>query len=145
MKDAATRRKVSLKLRQMNHKPSVRGGNGKGMTKPQSLLLAALSSGWVPEFSLSLGKKTPGFPTCYKMDLANPAMKIAIEVDGASHRSRKDQDQKKDAKLASLGWTVLRLWNKDILSWSSSETLMETSISTTLGLHGIRLSPSTAH
>jgi very-short-patch-repair endonuclease len=100
----------------------------------------ALAGNWIPEFSISLGKRQPGFPTCYKVDLGNPGLKIAIEVDGNTHHSRKTVDEKKDKKLVSLGWIVLRFWNKDILNWINTGMPTDTYISTTLKRHGIHLS-----
>lgn len=131
------RAKVSRRLREIGHAPSVRGGNGRGMTRPQAILLSALGPGWEPEFAIPLGGRISGYPTSYKVDLADPAKRIAIEVDGNCHYSRKDQDAKKDAKLTSLGWTVLRFWNREILAWSDSGMPTESSIFTTLRLHGI--------
>jgi hypothetical protein len=142
MSNPETRAKVSSILRAMKHKPSVRGGNGTGLTVPQKILLDALGTEWIAEYALSLGRRTAGYPTAYKLDLANLELKINIEVDGGSHYGRKDKDKKRDAKLASLGWTVLRFWNKDILSWKSTGMAMDTYISTTLKQHAIRLSVS---
>src|SRR5436305_6521878 len=135
-----TREKISRRLKEMHHKPSVRGGNGTGLTVPQQILLDALGDDWKAEYVLSLGVRTPGYPTNYKLDIANPKRKIAIEVDGESHHSRRASDQKKDAKLASLGWTVLRFWNKDILTWKDLGMPMDGFISTTLVQHDIHLS-----
>ena len=129
--------KVSRILKRMKHKPSVRGGNGKGMTVPQKLLMEFLGSGWEAELSVSLGARQAGYPTHYKLDLANSVLKVGIEVDGHSHHSRKEQDIKKTSMLTSLGWIVLRFWNKDILSWSDSGMPTESYISTTLAQHGI--------
>jgi very-short-patch-repair endonuclease len=58
-------------------------------------------------------RKPPLYPHCYKLDLANLEMKMGIELDGGSHLTltRREQDQKKDALLRSLGWKVLRLKN----------------------------------
>src|SRR6266487_306279 len=140
MSSPESRAKSSRTLKAMNHRPSVRGGNGTGLTVPQQILMDALGGRWIAEYALSLGKLTPGYPTNYKLDLANLERKIAIEVDGESHRGRKAQDQKKDAKLTSLGWTVLRFWNKDILNWKSLGMPMDTSISTILAQHDIHLS-----
>jgi hypothetical protein len=142
--DPLVRLKISRRLKAMKHGPSVRGGNGRGLTIPQSLMLAALGSGWIPELSLSLGRQTPGYPSHYKIDLANTSKKLAIEVDGHSHASRKHLDQKKDAKLRSLGWTVLRFSNRDILTWNNSGRPTGSSISMTLAAHGIQVTPSTA-
>lgn len=140
MKNPETRKKVSRTLQAMNHAPSVRGGNGTGLTEPQSKMLGVLGSGWEAEYILSLGQRTPGYPTHYKLDLANEELKVCIEVDGHSHRSRKKQDAKKENKLRSLGWTVLRFWNWDILDWIDSGMPMESSISMTLARHNIHLS-----
>lgn len=56
------------------------------------------------------------YPTCYKIDVAIPEMKIAIEVDGASHfgKKAKERDQKKTNFLVGLGWKVFRITNKQI-------------------------------
>jgi very-short-patch-repair endonuclease len=113
------------------------------MTVPQRVLLAALGRGWVPEFAYSLGRRTPGYPSHYKIDIAEPNLKIAIEVDGFSHHSRRLLDQKKDEKLRSLGWGVLRFWNRDILTWNAGAPQTGTSISTILAERGIHLSRST--
>ena len=105
-------------------------------------MLDALGAGWRAEFPLSLGPRTPGYPTHYKIDLALPERKIAVEVDGFSHGSRRDQDEKKEAKLRSLGWIVLRFSNRDILTWKASGMPMDSYISMTLAGHGILVSPS---
>ena len=113
--DPLIRKKISIALKKMNWKPPVRGGNGHPMTVPQSKLLKALGKMWVAEHAISLGKRQAGYPTCYKVDIAWPEKMIAIEVDGYCHLSRKELDLKKDKKLNSLGWTILRFTNKEIL------------------------------
>src|ERR1017187_9096225 len=53
------------------------------------------------EFVINTGSSyQEGFPHHYKVDLAFPALKLAIEVDGKAHKSRlgKCRDQKKEAK-----------------------------------------------
>lgn len=132
------REKISRTLKAMNHGPSVRGGNGRGLTVPQQRLLDALGPNWRAEFAISLGRLEPGYPTHYKLDLALPDQRIGIELDGNSHHSRRALDVKKDTKLASLGWTVLRFWNREILTWMDSEMPTGDSISTILEQHGIR-------
>ena len=117
MKNKQTREKVSKMLKQMGHKPKVQGGNGRGMTPPQELLLAQLGSGWRPELSIQT-KHSPkdGFPYCYNVDLGNGKKKIAIEIDGPSHCSllAQKRDKKKDALLTKLGWKVLRFTNAEV-------------------------------
>lgn len=94
-----------------------RGGNGQ-LTKPQLALAAA--TGLPVEFSISLlgsvRQKFVSLPTHYKVDLADPSRMLAIEVDGASHRTAKWKhlDKRKTAVLAYLGWTVLRFWNEEV-------------------------------
>ena len=133
------RMKISKKLKQMGWKPLARGGNGTGMTFPQRLMRDALCGEWIPEYAISLGKRQKGYPTNYKVDLANLEKMIAIEVDGHSHRSRKEQDKKKDAKLNSLGWKVLRFSNQMILDWINIGKPTDSYISLTLASNGIQV------
>jgi Uncharacterized protein conserved in bacteria len=75
--------------------------------------------GW--EIEVAIPTRIPrgsGYPTCYKLDIANKALKIGVEVDGFSHTSlaRQAQDRKKDSFFAGIGWTVLRFTNEEVLS-----------------------------
>ena len=95
-----------------------RGGNGK-LTTPQIIL--ACSLGWVTEFVICTGHHSydgSGFPTNYKVDIANPVLKLAVEVDGLGHNSKKGKqlDKKKEGKLTSLGWKVLRVTNEEVMT-----------------------------
>jgi len=137
MERPEVRKKVSQTLRAMHHGPPERGGNGRGLTLPQQTLLDAIGPTWLAEFIVPLGPRTPGYPSHYKLDLANPERRIGIEVDGNSHYSRRALDTKKDARLASLGWIVLRFWNQDILTWKASGMPTASSTSMTLAAHGI--------
>lgn len=104
---------VSTKLRAMGWKPILRMGNGTGPTIQQQALAAAL--GWEMELVIRTHKKQgSGYPSCYKADVGNSDLKVAIDVDGNSHMliSRKGQDQKKDELLRSLGWSVVRFSNR---------------------------------
>lgn len=93
------------------------GGNGRGVTKFQAALAERLGNPWVVEFVVVVGgkKAAKGLPTHYKLDLADAERKIAIELDGGSHqsKSRQKQDAKKDAFLKSIGWSVLRITNRE--------------------------------
>lgn len=42
-------------------------------------------------------------------DLAVPAARLVIEVDGPCHARQRARDARKDRRLARLGWHVLRL------------------------------------
>lgn len=119
MKKEEVREKVKTTLRLIQWKPTIRKGNGTGATKAQLLLASSL--GWEMEFVVKTGhspRDGSGYPTCYKIDIANEKLKIAIEVDGNSHHSleRKKQDKKKTDFLIGLGWKVLRFKNKEVLN-----------------------------
>jgi very-short-patch-repair endonuclease len=97
------------------------------MTPMEALILPHLPEGWVWNYPVPLGKRQPGYPTCYKLDFAYPEKKLGLEVDGASHQmaSRKTQDQKKELKLAEFGWKVLRITNADVARLSLTSKLKE--------------------
>ena len=86
---------------------------GTGITIPQALLQARL--GWTAEYVVSTG--APYRPPHYKIDIAEPTLKIAIEVDGASHNSQKviAADKRKEAWMTEHGWRLLRFTNSRVL------------------------------
>lgn len=49
------------------------------------------------------------------LDFAWPLEKVALEVDGAEHRTKagKEKDAERTAKLERLGWTVVRCTNEE--------------------------------
>ena len=54
-----------------------------------------------------------------RLDLAVPAVRLAVEVDHATwHAGRLDveRDKRRDRQLARLGWTVVRVTDRDIQS-----------------------------
>lgn len=53
----------------------------------------------------------------YIVDFACPAYKLIIELDGSQHGNDAElaSDAARTSKLASLGWTVIRFWNDDVL------------------------------
>lgn len=115
MKNEKSREKMKATLRTMGHRPPVQGGNGRGATKQQLALSTAL--GWNMEVVVKTKKpKGSDYPSCYKIDIGNKALKIGVECDGNSHCSldRQAQDRKKDNLLNSFGWTILRFKNKEI-------------------------------
>lgn len=115
MHDAAIRQSVSDTLKRIGHKPSVRGGNGTGLTAAEQVL--STTTGLLPYVVVTHMKRNSGYPTNYKLDLADPQRKLGIEIDGNSHclLSRQAQDRKKEEFLKTLGWTVLRFSNKQAL------------------------------
>jgi hypothetical protein len=136
------RERTARTLRAIGHRPPVIGGNGRPLPKPQRILWKALGRDWKAEFAISLGPRKIGYPTCYKMDIANSKLKVCIEVDGAGHNSPKarQRDNKKDKAVTSLGWTVLRFSNQEILNWNDTGRPTDSFISTTLKQHSILLS-----
>ena len=127
--DPAVRERVSAALRARSHRPSRRGGNGRGPTEPQRVLAEAL--GWPMEVIVPTGQRTPGGPpTHWKLDIANPDLMVAVEVDGKSHcaLSRQAQDQRKTEWLTGAGWTVLRFSNEEVMADTAAcaRTVMST-------------------
>jgi len=104
---------------------------------PQLALLHALGDGWVAEYAIktNAGHRNGTYPNCYKADIANPEMMIAIELDGGSHSSleRQGQDQKKVIFLVGLGWSVYRVSNAKALSLYSTFTSVDTLLTSLMG------------
>jgi hypothetical protein len=114
-------KRMKATLKRIGHKPSVRGGNGCGATKAEEAVANAF--GWPMQVVVRTNMpRVSGYPSCYKIDVANPSLKVGVEVDGFSHTSlaRKAQDAKKDAFLRGLGWIVLRVSNRQALEELSS-------------------------
>jgi len=133
MWDESCREKMSNTLKSKRHKPPVQGGNGKPTAIPQQLLAETL--GWGIEYIEATGMpRGSGYPPHYKIDIANVKLKIAIEVDGASHNAlaRKAQDKKKEEFLKSQGWFVLRFTNKEVMG--NLQECVQTVMSTMLKL-----------
>ena len=84
-------------------------------TIPQKILLGHLE-GATLEFRLSRAKGS------LSVDIAVPFLKLAIEVDGRSHRQEKQKkrDVRKEQILKERGWTLLRFQNAEILGNLSS-------------------------
>ena len=55
-------------------------------------------------------------------DFVVPAARLVIEVDGGAHRARGAADARRDRKLASLGFRVLRL-DADLVERALPEAL----------------------
>lgn len=78
-----------------------------------------------PQFEVKFGSIT------YPIDFAFPHLKIALEADGeAFHSSPKqiEHDNERDARLAQLGWTVLRFTDSEIED--QAERVMSTVVKT---------------
>ena len=119
MWNPCTRQKVSKLLKQTGHHPIIKGGKGRGLTKPQQMLLKRLGPEWMPEHVIKTGlPKCDGNALWYSADLAHPATKTCVEVDGGSHQAYavRDRDSRRDMILSRLGWRTLRYTNEDILA-----------------------------
>lgn len=121
MHNPDTRKKVSYSLKMISHKPIIQGGNGRGATLHQLNLyneLIKFDNSFEMELIEKTGKLMDKFnaPTHYKIDIASRIHKIAIEVDGPGHQSKKVQecDKRKEELLSLKGWRVLRLLNSQI-------------------------------
>ena len=113
-----------------------RGGNGKP-TVPQLRLSEALSLPIeVVVLTASVAGQFASLPHHYKVDIGDEALRLAIEVDGESHKLRKWKflDRRKESVLYALGWTVLRFWNQDVME--NLEECGQTVLSTTWRLKG---------
>lgn len=95
-----------------------RGGNGK-MTVPQEMIAnrMRLPMEWVIPTRAVRGR-FESLPDSYKVDLAVPSVRLAIEIDGKTHTTAKWRflDRRKTAVLRALGWSVLRFWNEEVLT-----------------------------
>ena len=60
----------------------------------------------------------------YIVDFVCTQPKLIIEADGSQHQMQQDYDENCSAYLNSLGFTVLRFWNHEILQ-QTNEVLAE--------------------
>ncbi len=97
---------------------NLKGGNGTGPTIPQATLHELLGPPWKLELVIKTGMpRGSGYPQHYKADIGHPALKIAVEVHGKGHgKNGNARDRKKKAFLESRDWTVIWIWNEEILS-----------------------------
>lgn len=97
---------------------NLNGGNGTGPTAAEHALLECLGTGWDWQLVVPTGRpRTPGLPTHFKIDVANPIAHIAIEIDGNSHRgcSARERDARKEQWLTRHGWVIRRFRNEEVL------------------------------
>lgn len=115
------RQKSINTLKKIGHMPYQQGGNGRGLTKWQSNIYSELckhDDSFSVEYIEKTGrlKKMFNAPNHYKIDIASAKHKLAIEIDGKSHQTKKVQqcDQRKTQLLTMRGWKVLRFTNSQI-------------------------------
>jgi hypothetical protein len=123
MKSDEMRARLSRTLKAMGHKPPVQGGNGRRLSVPQQLLadMTDLPTEYVIR-TKPIRHLMEGLAKHYKADLADPARRLVVEVDGNSHNSPKARatDAKKDTALSLLGWSVLRFSNREVMENTDS-------------------------
>lgn len=109
MANPVNREKATTKMRGRTFS-GIRGGNGQ-LTPQQITLATAL--GWEMEVAIPSGN--PKWTTLV-VDIGNPDLKIAVEVDGYSHRTtkQKNRDQMKAEMLKTIGWLLIRFWNSQV-------------------------------
>jgi len=82
----------------------------KRMTEPELILWSQLRKGQVGGHKFR--RQHPVGP--YVVDFACLKARLIIEVDGGHHSTQRKDDRERDANLAALGFTVLRIWNDDV-------------------------------
>lgn len=121
MKYPEIRKKASDRQKEINHKPIIQGGNGRGATVHQLNLYNELIK-YDNSFEMEIIEKTGilakefNSPRHYKLDIASRIHMLCIEIDGSSHNTLKikECDKRKDNILNLKGWKVLRLSNFQI-------------------------------
>lgn len=117
---AAQSKAASEALRSVITDMSIPGGNGHPMPMPQRILLEVL--GYPENYAEqviptgALKKRMDGVPRFYRVDILHPESKVVIEVDGNSHKYTEERDQTRDKTLELLGYRVLRVANRQVLS-----------------------------
>lgn len=79
---------------------------------PQSELDFApllLSAGYVAGHVIPTNRPENNGGGYYKLDYAHLEAKIDIEIDGSSHRFKRESDEKRDTFMRVLGWKVIRI------------------------------------
>lgn len=106
--------RASLRARGWEH---LNGGNGRGLSETQSIIAAAL--GWETEYVVVTNR---GQGHHYVLDIVELDLMIDVEIDGSSHLSHSvmEKDNERDEFLRSVGWTVLRYTNKQVIENPSS-------------------------
>lgn len=107
--------------------PVERGGNGKGPSRTEAMLIPFMPDGFSWNCIVRSEAFGQGCPSHYKLDFGNPKTKVCLEVDGIGHNAikKRDQDRRKTAQLELLGWKVFRITNDKAWSLFSTSKLQE--------------------
>lgn len=52
----------------------------------------------------------------YITDFCAPRKKLIIKLDGSQHLDQEEYDRERTEYLESLGYKVIRFWNKDVMN-----------------------------
>lgn len=52
----------------------------------------------------------------YIPDFCSPKARLIIELDGSQHLQQEEYDQERTKYFESLGYGVIRFWNKDVIN-----------------------------
>lgn len=77
-----------------------------------------LANGWTDQHKLVPGVRGVRAPRTYHLDFALIDKKLCVEIDGSSHRKKKQRllDEKRDRNLAAIGWRTIRFTNEEVLA-----------------------------
>ena len=114
MNDPEVRERVRLKL--VGRTFLSRGGNGKTTPEQEALAKALNLPMEHPIPTRDARPHFPSLPPCYKVDVACLDTRVAFEVDGRTHRTKrwKFLYARKTRVLEHLGWCVLRFSNEEV-------------------------------
>lgn len=101
----------------------VRGGNGKVSEAESMLMDFCADHNFVYNKAIKTADIRKLYPEMhyavnYKPDFVNIDLKLCVEVDGESHKSKNgiEKDIKKEKCLLMLGYRIIRFWNSDVLN-----------------------------
>lgn len=97
-------------------------GNGGEPTPTEAAILERYPDA-VPQYAVTMGDGE--LPYHYKLDAAWPSLRVGLDLDGSSHQTgeRQKADARKDRRLASIGWSILRVPNEEALSSTTESWL----------------------
>lgn len=61
----------------------------------------------------------------YFLDFFFPNKMIAVEIDGSSHKYRRETDKRRDADFRSIGIRTIRIKNKDVMNGNLYDKLFK--------------------
>lgn len=125
--DGIVEKAKETRLKNGSYYNNFKYGNGKISPHEQILYDFLLDLGFYYNYAISTKLARDAFPNekypCgYKPDFVNIKKKLCIEIDGNDHFKKKDLDNKKDACLNFLGFTVIRYTHEQL---DNNEILQE--------------------